>query len=120
MDTVEQYIYRLPDNELYITAKLREWILAFHPRITEKLRYGIPYFDYYGWICYLNPLKKGGVDLCFTDGAQMEKTEALLELRNNKTTASIHLKSKNDLDYSIFKRLMQEAIQIRNAVRRKK
>lgn len=118
MDTVEKYLHRLPDNELELAVTLRDWLLRLDANISERLRYGIPFFDYHGWMCYINPLKDGGIDFCFLDGMLIERHGHLLDARGRKTVKSLVLKSPDDLNFDVLHPLMQEAMQLR--LRKKK
>lgn len=113
MDTVEKYIYRLPDNEMLIAARFRDWLLRYNKQITERIRYGVPFFDYFGWMCYLNPMKQGGIDLCFIDGSLMIRNAHLLTDRSRKTVRSRILLTPYDVDVATLRPLLDEAMELR-------
>lgn len=39
--------------------------------VRPRMAYGIPFFYGKKWICYVNPLKSGGVELVFTRGREL-------------------------------------------------
>jgi len=76
---------------------LRTWILDLGPHTTEKISYKIPYFSFYGPICYLNPAADG-VDLCFSQGASLNRTHKLIARKGRKTVGSIRFHSLAELE----------------------
>ncbi len=114
---MEHYIYSLPPNELHLTATLREWILNYDARITEKLRWGIPFFKFTNWMCFLLPIKnERGIDLCFYDGILFEKCSHLLKKHQRKNVFCHSLPSPESLHYAAIKQLLKEAMHIRRNI----
>ncbi|MBC7891739.1 MAG: DUF1801 domain-containing protein [Sphingobacteriaceae bacterium] len=68
MSTVEDFIRDRPEPQRSLLWLLRQLLLTAAPGMREKIRYNIPFFDCPTWFCYLNPLKKGGVEVGFLRG----------------------------------------------------
>ena len=83
---------RLDSNQLQIVEYLHDCFLNF-PEITSKIRYRIPFYDYKSWICYINPLKKGGVELCFIKGQELSAYPEYLHSKGRKMIAGIEIKT---------------------------
>ena len=76
---------------------LRRWILDLGPHTQEKISYTVPYFYFYGPLCYLNPALDG-VDLSFVNGKKLSNEQKLLEDKNRKTVASIRFHSLAEVE----------------------
>ncbi len=59
------------------------------PGITLKERYKLPFYYGRSWICYLNPLKDGSVELAFTRGIELSNRHGILEAKGRKQIAGI-------------------------------
>lgn len=97
---------------------IRQFVLDLHPDITEKMRYSVPFFDYFGWMCYLNPIDKPkqskGIDICFLRGMELQDEFQILEGRNRKQVKSVVVSSVEDFNECevAFLSLFQEAMQL--------
>jgi hypothetical protein len=87
-DTVSAYIEAQEAPHRVLLQHLRQFILDVHPDITETLRHGVPFFDYFGMMCYLNPVKKG-IDICFVKGFELMDEAGILEDRGRKMVKSV-------------------------------
>lgn len=76
---------------------LRRWILDLGPHAQEKISYTVPYFYFYGPLCYLNPAIDG-LDLSFANGKKLSNEQKLLEEKNRKTVASIRFHSLAEVE----------------------
>jgi hypothetical protein len=73
--TVERYIASLDSQRRKLAQPLREIILSASPNISESLKFKIPFYNYFGLLCYINPVKSG-IALGFCNGAML-KSERL-------------------------------------------
>lgn len=87
-------------------------LLLTYPGIKPKIRYGLPFYDQHKWVCYLNPLKKGGVELCFTRANEMPEIANLLNKKNRSQIAGIDIVELNDNLLSIIDSAMLCALQL--------
>lgn len=69
--SVDHYIALLDLQRRNLMLSLRELILCASPDITESVKFKIPFYDYFGMLCYLNSVK-AGVALGFCNGAMLQ------------------------------------------------
>lgn len=95
MKTIENFINQHPQQELLVA--LNTFILETLPQVIPKIRYGIPFFDADKMICYLNPIKTGGINFCFLFGFEIVDDYGVLEQKNRKQVKSVSIKNLEDL-----------------------
>lgn len=78
--------------------------------LTAKMRYGIPFYYRKSWICYLNPTKKGMIELAFTRGNELSNNQGLLDNKGRKQVFSVEFESIADIPGEVVNEIMQEAI----------
>ena len=88
---------------------LREIILNSSGKIEERMTYGVPFYYYYGRLCYLNTTKKG-LDIAFCRGIKLSEKFEQLERKNRKEVATITVNSAQDVDKPLLKKIMLEAM----------
>jgi hypothetical protein len=88
MNAVQEFIANQPNQQKEIMSVLRMWLLDLGPHAQEKISYKIPFFYFYGPLCYLNPVFNG-VDLGFAQGKRLSNEQKLLQSKNRKVVASI-------------------------------
>lgn len=97
MNDVQDYIASQRTSQKEIMSVMRRWILDLGPHAQEKISYTVPYYYFYGPLCYLNPALDG-VDLSFVHGKKLSNEHQLLENKNRKTVASIRFHSLAELE----------------------
>jgi hypothetical protein len=97
MNAVQSYIANRPKSQAQIMNVLRSMILDIGPHIQEKISYTVPYFYFFGPLCYLSP-KLDGVYIGFVHGHQLDPEHGLLEKMNRKYVRSIHFYSLVELE----------------------
>lgn len=85
-------------------------LLISYPGITAKIAYRIPFYYRKSWICYLNPLKGGGVELAFTRGNELMDESGMLESQGRAQVSGIRYNSPADIDPDGLNPLLQQAI----------
>lgn len=109
MTQIEDFIYQYEGNQ-------RDVLLYFHQLLSQeynlscKMRYRIPF--YYGktWICYLNPTKRGTVELAFLKGHLLSNVQGLLDSKGRKQVCGIEFGKVEDIPPSAVDEIVQEAI----------
>lgn len=113
MNAVESYIWEREDNEREIMLTIRDMVHSSATGITEKIRYTLPFFDRHAWICYMNPLKTGGIEVCFMKGRDLVGISPLLDQKDRKLVAGITITSTEDLEsFEAFHVVLTEAIRL--------
>ena len=94
---VRQFINDQPQPQREMMTILRSWILDLGPHTQEKISYKIPYFSFYGTMCYLSP-QEDGVDLGFTKGYELSDDQKMLESKGRKQVKSVTFYSVAELE----------------------
>jgi hypothetical protein len=111
MNEVEDYIEEFEGEQ-------RNILLHFHLLfvadlgLTAKLNYGIPFYYLHSWICYLNPNKKGGIELAFIRGNELSNAQGLLEAKNRKQVVGITFTKLKEIHEESILEIVHEAILI--------
>ena len=82
--------------------------------VARKMRYSIPFYDYNSWICYLNPLKSSGVELCFLEGVKMTESFPILDLKGRKMASGLSIDVNDDLPIDLILDMINHAISLNN------
>ncbi len=109
MTATEAHILELPENQGQIMQQLHDLLMSF-PKMTTKIRYKIPFYYRRKWLCYLNPIKNNGVELCFLRGSELSNEQGILEPTNRKTVRGISFYSLDIIDEKILREIINEAI----------
>ena len=107
---VLDYIESL-ENEVQrdLMLHLHELICTF-PNLEGKIRYKVPMYYLHSWLCYLNPLKDGGVELCFIRANELSNAQGLLHFKDRKQVAGISFYKINDIPTEPLLEILQEAL----------
>lgn len=109
MDAVEGYLLDQTGEEAAIMKELHQWFLTF-PGVEARLKFGIPFFYRKSWICYLNPQKKGGIELVFLKAKQLDDPESQLKSRGRKMVVGMYLQKRNEIPYEYLEFLFNQAV----------
>ncbi len=85
-------------------------LISSLPQMELRKRFGLPFYYARSWICYLNPLKKGGVELCFLRGIALSNDHGLLSANGRKQVAGIFCESAENLPLEAIHMSLQEAL----------
>lgn len=94
---VRQFINEQPQPQREMMTILRSWILDLGSHTQEKISYKIPYFSFYGTMCYLSP-RADGLDLGFTKGYELSDEQKILESKGRKQVKTITFHSVAELE----------------------
>lgn len=108
MTRVEEYLLEQPSPAKEMVQKLHSIFLSCAPQMESKLTYNIPFYYYFGRLCYINP-KPVGVDLGFCRGAMLSP-HPLLGRTELKEVRIIHFRNPAEFDDSELKPLIFEAM----------
>ncbi len=109
MTLVEDFIHTLPKEQRQIALQLHELMMS-NPEVTSKIRFKIPFYYRKSWICYINPLKKGGVDFVFTRGNELSNEQGILDGEGRKQVRGIVIHSPDELPIDALEEVIQEAL----------
>lgn len=109
MITVEDYIAEYEGPALAILSFLHEMMVE-KSGLTPKLKYGIPFYYRKSWICYLNPLKSGAIELAFPRGNELSNIQGMLIKKGRKQVSGIELHSIDNMPVELILEVINEAI----------
>ena len=110
--TLAEFYASRSDAQRATAEYLRDLILGAHPGITEKLRYGSPFFDLSNWFIYISAPPGGAVDLCFLQGPQLTDPTGLLEARGRKEVRSVAVHAPGTPSEEALMTLIFEAVDV--------
>lgn len=105
---VSNYILNRPDSDRNLWVFLDDWLKNQHG-LTSKIRYGVPFYDYRVWLCYLNPRKQGGVQLEFLQGIALDYHHPKFIQRNRKMVKGFVIPSLKDIPMETLEEVMAKA-----------
>jgi len=108
MTAIENFIYQQEGEQRAILFYLHE--LLSEQNLISKIRYKVPFYYSKSWICYLNPVKPGGVELAFIRGNELSNAQGLLDHKDRKMVAGITITTLSDLPKTAILEIIQEAI----------
>jgi len=91
---------------------LRGLVLSAHPGLTEKMRYGSPFFDLTNWFVYISAPPSGVVELCFMQGYLMADASGLLEARDRVMVRSVSIFAPGTPNEEALMTLIFEAVDV--------
>lgn len=109
MSEVEARIYQFE-------APQREILLYFHKLLTTeffltaKITFNNPCYYQKSWICYLNPLKNGKVELAFLRGNELADEAGILKSKGRKQLRSIEISDLKSAPLDAIEAVLHEAI----------
>ncbi len=111
MSPVDEYIESLENtHQQHLIYHLHQLIMTFSG-VSTKLRFRIPFYDGRKWICYINPIKKNGVEVCFINGFKLTNRPQL-EARKRTMIKGISIFEINDETLALIAEVFQEALEL--------
>jgi len=108
MNEVDDFIYQYAGEQRAILFHFHN-ILTKELNLFDKIRFKIPFYFQKSWICYLNPVKNEGVELCFLRGNELAKND-LLDFKDRKQVCGITFYQLTDIPTEELNVIFQEAI----------
>ncbi len=115
MTEVEDYIFSLEGEQQKIMLYYHKILSAF-PRIKTKIRYKVPFYDGKSWICYLSPIKKGGVEIAFVRGNELSNSQKILDYKKRKMVRGFTASSLKEIPMKKINEIIHEALMLDEVV----
>jgi hypothetical protein len=93
---VDTYIDNLSEIQQAIAENLRHLLFSLVPEIQEKFSFKIPFYHYFGMLCYINAIPNG-IDLGFCRGKDLTGEFPSLEHKGRAIVATVSLYSLKDI-----------------------
>lgn len=118
--SAEGWYDALPEEWRPRALRIRELLLEASPRMHERLRYGVPFFDHRSWLAYFS-LQKGRLILAFLQGQDLLDPEGLLARTPHKLIRQ-HFPPdlSHRMDEPALRRLIAEAVAVNEERGRRK
>jgi hypothetical protein len=94
---VDAYFAGLEPYIRPLAEAVRAFLRAAVPDFKEELKYGIPFYMYKGWVCFVNAAKTH-VDIGFTAGVELSDSYGLFDQRGLKQVRHIKIESLEFLE----------------------
>ncbi len=111
MGAVDNFIFEKEGVQQRILMHLHS-LLHHHHNLSPTMKYKIPFYEGNKWICYLNPIKKGGVELAFIKGNLLSNNHGLLLAKNRKQVRGFEIYSIESCPDEAIETTLLEAIEI--------
>lgn len=105
---VENYIADLDEPLKSLAFQLHDFILNTIPNIQHSIKWKVPFYYYYGNLCYINPQKQHLI-LGFYQGARMANESGIL-VGNGTLVRHVIIKSLEDIYQASLLDVIHEAI----------
>jgi hypothetical protein len=115
----DDWLSSLTEQQQTLALTLQSIILSAGDGISQTMRFNLPFFDYYGWMVYLNRYKKG-IDLGFIQGVHLSAGDGRLEVRKRKQIRSLHVEVLSDIHPQEVMQLIFDAMEFNRTVNSKK
>ena len=112
---VESFIYTFEGQQRTLMLYLHNLLFSGF-NLVAKMRYGIPFYYRKSWICYLNPTKKGIVELAFPRGNELSNEQGLLSDKGRKQVFSVAFDNVAAIPNEVINEIIQEAILLDEAI----
>jgi len=109
MSLLQDYMNNLEGQQKILTRFLHEWLCNTH-NLQAKSRYNIPFFYLNTWICYINPIKKDGVEFNFIRARELSLHDDVLDFKSRVMVAGICLYEVTEIPLVRLGEILQEAI----------
>lgn len=109
MKTIEDFILELDGQQKAIVSFLHQRLTNHHDLI-GKISYNVPMYYHKSWVCYLNPIKKNGIELAFIKGNQLSNDQKLLQKKDRKMVQGIDLYDVQSIPERAIDEIVQEAL----------
>jgi hypothetical protein len=112
MSAVEDYIFELQDEQQQqIAAYLHDFFILNY-QMTSNLKYAIPFYFKKTWVCYLNPIKKKGIELVFIRARELKDSKHLLDFKKRKMAAGLSFYSLVEIDEAVLNTVLEDALKL--------
>jgi hypothetical protein len=105
------YFESLPASQRLVALRLRELILESADGLEERFKWKVPFYYYFGPLCYLNAEKRGVV-LGFYRGAEMEDSLNLFRASELKQVRHIFIAREEYIREQEIREYLYQAMEL--------
>jgi hypothetical protein len=78
------------------------------PGVKSKIRYRLPFYDGFKWICYLKPMRENLIEVCFLNGFKLAE-RPYLKAAKRKLVKGITIDEITDTNLEMIAEVFAEA-----------
>ena len=109
MNTIQDFLLGLDYKQQAIVSLLHQR-LTDHHGLVQHIKYEIPMYYQKTWVCYLNTIKKQGIELAFLKGNELSNEQNLLDRKGRKMVAGIDFYHASEIPIILVDQIVQEAL----------
>ncbi len=109
MSTISSFILEFDGQQKAILSFLHDRLIDYHG-LRQDIKYKIPMYYNKSWVCYLNPIKKNGIELAFIKGHQLSNDQGILQMKKRKMVAGVDFYEVNQIPLKSIDEIIQEAL----------
>ena len=109
MAALDAYMDALSGPKREITFLLHDWLTMIFD-LKAKYRFKIPFYYQNTWICYLNPIKKDGIEFNFVRARELSLHQGILDFKKRVMVAGVSLYTTKDIPLASLSEIVEEAI----------
>lgn len=114
---IDHLIGSWTEQQQTITMVLRDMILDASPAIAESVKFHIPFYVMNGFLFYISPQKKGGVQLAFCLGRHMADDAGIFIGHDRKEVRHILLTAVDERQLETVQAYIYEAVALNRTKR---
>jgi hypothetical protein len=108
---IEEFVLDQAPYKQAIFKRIHNIVMNEAPNIEARFRFGIPFYDYLGWMCYMKSDRKGnGVYIAFIRGFELSNEQGLLEANGRTQIKSITYFDVKEIKEEPLREIIQEAL----------
>lgn len=108
---VLEYIDGFEGNQREI-LEIIHFAITDIPGIIPKIRFKIPFYYRKTWVCYLNPVKRNAVELCFVRGNELLHSKECLNFGKRVQVGGLLLTEPDKIDMPLIMAVVNEALEL--------
>lgn len=121
MSPIDYYITDYPNPKTQLLLhELHQIILQSVPLVEQSIKWSLPFYSYLKPLCYMIPLKNGGINLGFMKGNLMSETYKILKSEGRKQIKVIEFQTVEDIFRDEVIMIIQEACLLNEQLYQKK
>lgn len=109
MSTIGDFILGIDGQQKAIVSYLHQRLVEYHG-LKQDIKYEIPMYRNRKWVCYMNPIKKNGIELAFVKGYLLSNEQKLLDQKKRKYVAGIDIYHISEIRERAIDEIIQEAL----------
>jgi|CXWJ01.1.fsa_nt_gi hypothetical protein len=117
MDDVEVYIANLQNENQKRLISFFHSRFKDYPNITPKIRFRVPFYYQKTWVCYINPIKPHGIEICFIRGFELSNQQGILDAKKRNMIKGVTFFEIEKKRVRAVEEIFMEALELERTVK---